>query len=257
MRRWFIAAGLLWLAGGVWAAEPPLQVRFSNQEYPPYAGSRLPDGGMLTRLVTEVFRRGNVSVSYVWYPNNRAIQLARNGDVDGSVGWAPSPERERDLLFSHEVLPFRMVLFQRKAQRYRWKALSDLAPYRFGITLGNFYSPEFDLLLKQGVLQTDESADDLSNMRKLVAQRVDLVPMELESGQFLIQQQLSPAQARQLVAQPRAYWHAPMCMVVWRGHPQAAELVRRFNRELAAMKRSGELARLLAASRRRVFSQQP
>nr|MBP7581156.1 hypothetical protein [Vogesella sp.] len=80
---------------------------------------------------------------------------------------------------------------------------------------------------------------------------------ELESGQFLIQQQLPPAQAQLLVAQPRAYWHAPMCMVVWRGHPQAAELVRRFNRELAAMKRSGELARLLADSRRRVFLTQP
>ena len=257
MWRWCAAVGLAGLSAWVVAAEPALSVRFSNQEYPPYAGSKLPDGGILTRVVTEVFRRAHVSVSYVWYPNNRALQLARKGDVDGSLGWTPSIEREHDLLFSDEVLPFRMVLFQRQGESYRWKTLADLAPYRFGTTIGNFYSPEFAQLAKAGKLRVDESSDDLSTMRKLVARRVDLVPMELETGRYLLQQHLSPAQARLLEAPQRAYWYAPMSMVIWRGHRHAGELMLRFNRELAAMKRSGELARLVADSQRRVFRPRP
>jgi polar amino acid transport system substrate-binding protein len=253
MWQWCVAACLAGLSAGAVAAERPLAVRFSNQAYPPYAGSQLPDGGIFTRVVSEVFRRAHVSVSYVWYPNNRALQLARQGNVDGSLGWTPSSERERDLLFSDEVLPFRMVLFQRQGESYRWKTLADLAPYRFGTTIGNFYSPEFARLAKAGTLQVDESSDDVSNLRKLVARRVDLVPMELETGRYLLRQHLSPAQARLLAAPPRAYWYAPMSMVIWRGHRHAGELMRRFNRELAAMKRSGELARLVADSQRRVF----
>ena len=235
-------------------AAAPLRVRFSNQAYPPYAGSRLPDGGIMTSLVTEVFRRAGVQVTYTWYPNNRALQLARNGDVDGSLGWTPSAERQRDLLFSDEVLPFRMVFFQRKGEHYPWRTLADLAPWRLGVTLGNFYSPAFDHLVRQGVLKTDESPDDVSNMRKLAAGRVDLVPMERESGSYLLRQHL-PAQAAQLQAQDKAYWQAPMGIVIWRHHPQAAELLGRFNRQLAAMKRSGELKRLLLAARQRVLQQ--
>lgn len=238
------------------SAEAPLSVRFSNQEYPPFAGSQLPDGGILTRLVSEVFRRAQVRVSYEWYPNNRALQLARNGDVDGSVGWTPSEARQRDLLFSDEVLPFRMVFFQRKGEHYPWQTLPDLSPWRVGVTLGNFYSPAFDRLVRQGVLKTDESGDDVSNMRKLAARRVDLVPMERESGLYLLRQHL-PAQAAQLQPQDKAYWQAPMGIVVWRHHPQAAVLIARFNRELAAMRRSGELARLLVDARQRVAAQQP
>lgn len=238
------------------AADAPLRLHFSNQEYPPFAGSRLPDGGIMTSVVTEVFRRAGVQVSYTWYPNNRALQLARNGDVDGSLGWTPSAERQRDLLFSDEVLPFRMVFFQRKGEQYPWRTLADLAPWRIGVTAGNFYSPVFDQLLRQRVLRGDEAGDDLSNMRKLAAGRVDLVPMEQESGVYLLRQHL-PAQAAQLQPQDKAYWQAPMCVVLWRQHPQAAELLDRFNRQLAAMKRSGELNRLLLAARQRVLQPLP
>lgn len=236
------------------AADAPLRLHFSNQEYPPFAGSRLPDGGIMTSVVTEVFRRAGVQVTYTWYPNNRALQLARNGDVDGSLGWTPSAERQRDLLFSDEVLPFRMVFFQRKGEQYPWRTLADLAPWRFGVTLGNFYSPAFDHLVQQGVLKTDESPDDVSNMRKLAARRVELVPMERESGLYLLRQHL-PAQAAQLQPQDKAYWQAPMGIVIWRHHPQATGVITRFNRELAAMRRSGELARRLADARQRVMAQ--
>ncbi|WP_206208650.1 substrate-binding periplasmic protein [Vogesella mureinivorans] len=247
-----LAALLLPLAA--LGAEPPLTVRFSNQEYAPYMAENLPFGGILTRVVTEVFRRGNVSVRYGWYPNNRAIQMARTGDVDGSLGWTPNAERQKDLLFSEEVLPFRMVLFQRLGETYTWKTLEDLAPYRFGITAGNFYSDTFTRLQHNGVLKVDVTTDDISNLRKLAAGRIDLFPMEGEAGQLTTRLQLPPAMAARIVPQAREYWSTPLCVVIWRGHPQAGELVRRFNRELKKMKDSGELALLITQTRHAIFA---
>lgn len=237
------------------AVEAPLRVRFSNQSYPPFMGEQLPRGGILSAVVSEVFRRGQVSISYGWYPNHRAIQLARNGDVDGSLGWTPNEERQRDLLFSEPVMPFRMVLFQRAGESYPWQTLADLAPYRFGITAGNYYSDTFGSLQRQGVLKVDIAGDDISNLRKLLAGRIDLFPMEWEAGQLLVRSTLRLHQARQLVPQAREYWTTPLCVAVSRKHPQAAELIARFNRELRKMRDSGELARLIAQTRQQVYDQ--
>ena len=238
----------------VMAAEVPLSVHFSSSEYAPLIGEKLRYGGVMTRLVSEVFRRGQVSISYGWYPNHRAIQLARNGDVDGSLGWTPNEERQRDLLFSEPVMPFRMVLFQRAGESYPWQTLADLAPYRFGITAGNYYSDTFGSLQRQGVLKVDIAGDDISNLRKLLAGRIDLFPMEWEAGQLLVRSTLRLHQARQLVPQAREYWTTPLCVAVSRKHPQAAELIARFNRELRKMRDSGELARLIAQTRQQVYA---
>jgi polar amino acid transport system substrate-binding protein len=252
-RRAIGLAGLL-LAGTAWAAEPPLHVRFSNQEYAPYMGEQLPFGGILSRVVTEVFRRGNVTVKYGWYPNNRTIQMARTGDADGSLGWTPTDERLKDLLFSDEVLPFRMVLFQRLGESYSWKTLEDLAPYRFGITAGNFYSDTFTHLQERGVLKVDVTTDDVSNLRKLAAGRIDLFPMEGEAGQLTTRLHLPPSMAARIVPQAREYWSTPLCVVVWRKHPHAAELIRRFNRELKKMKDTGELELMITQTRHAIFA---
>ncbi len=253
-RQWAGMAVLLLSSTG-WAAEAPLTVRFSNQEYAPYMGEKLPFGGILSRVVSEVFRRGKVTVKYGWYPNNRTIQMARNGDVDGSLGWTPNEDRLRDLLFSEEVLPFRMVLFQRLGENYNWKTLDDLAPYRFGITAGNFYSDTFTRLQESGTLKVDVATDDVSNLRKLAAGRIDLFPMEGEAGQLTTRLHLPPSMAARIVPQPREYWSTPLCVVIWRKHPQGAELIRRFNRELKKMKDTGELELLINQTRHAIFAQ--
>ncbi|MEQ6289856.1 substrate-binding periplasmic protein [Vogesella sp. GCM10023246] len=248
---------LAWLGLLPWAAhaaEAPLSVHFSNAEYAPLIGEKLRYGGIMSRLVSEVFRRSNVKVRYSWYPNNRAIQLARNGDVDGSVGWTPNADRQRDLLFTDEVLPFRMVLFQRRGERYPWQTLADLSRYRFGITAGNFYSDTFTQLQDKGVLQVDVVGDDISNLRKLAAARIDLFPMESEAGMLATLLYLSPSQAARIVPQERAYWSTPLCIAISRKHPRATELAARFNRELKKMRDSGEFSALLARTRQEVYA---
>lgn len=225
-----------------------MAIVLAADEWPPYIGNELPDYGILSRVVTAAFAYGKVAVSYRFLPNNRSLQSARNGMVDGSLGWAPSPERLQDLLYSKPVLSARMVFFQRKANAVRWSQLAELAGLRIGITIGNYYSDEFDRLVRQGVLHTDGVADDLSNFRKLLARRIDLFPIDEEVGQFLLSRNFSPQDIRQLDhSQP--FWMAPLHVVIWRRHPHGAELIARFNRGLQALQRSGTLARMVQETR--------
>lgn len=244
--------GLLLLANWA-AAAPPLKITLSNDEWPPYLGEQLPDHGVLSRIVKEAFARADVQVSYRFYPNNRALWSAQMGVVSGSLGWAPSEERMKTLLYTEPVLQARMVFFERKNDAHHWGALKDLQGLRIGITIGNYYSDEFDKLSKAGVLTIDgASADDL-NLRKLLARRIDLFPIDDEVGHFLLAKDFSAVERAALAPQSKSFWSAPLCVVIWRKDPHAQELVERFNRGLKTLHDSGDFERILNETRQRIL----
>lgn len=242
---WILLAAML----PALAAEPDIEIVLSNQEYPPYMGKSLPRQGLLSAVVREAFLRGGVKVSYEFFPNNRTLQMARSGNVDGSLGWAPNPDRKKQLLYTDPVMSLGMVFVQRNETPISWRSLSDLSPYRIGITTGNFYSTEFEALQKSGDLEVDPANDDVTNLRKLLARHIDLFPIDREVGTYLLAQNFKPEQARQLLVQNKPFWTAPMHVVIWKKHPRAAELVQRFNRGLKLLRESGDMERTLTLLR--------
>jgi len=130
-----------------------------------------------------------------------------------------------------------------------------LKPYRIGVTAGNTYSDEFARLQRAHVLQTEAVADDVANFRKLLAQHIDLFPIDSEVGALELAQHFSPEQRQQIQAQNTAFWSADMRVVIWRGRPDAGELIRRFNRGLKQLRASGEFTRLVEQTRREIAAQ--
>ncbi|WP_187359879.1 substrate-binding periplasmic protein [Chitinolyticbacter meiyuanensis] len=227
------------------------------QEYPPFMGEQLPAKGMLTEAVVRVFERAGYPVELQYVPNNRAIEAPRQGAVDGSFGWARTPERERDLMYTAPVMSLRMVFCQRVGAQVRWEALTDLTPYRIGTTLGNFYSSDFDRLVQSGKLHTDNAPSDVANLKKLLAGRIDLFPIDAEVGPYLMSRHLTAAQRARLTCPDKAYWSAPMHVVISRKRADGAAIVAAFDKALSQMQLSGELERLIAATRQRILAQPP
>lgn len=234
------------------SARDVIKIRLSNQEWAPYMGKNLAYYGIFSRLVKEAFARENVEVSYEFYPNNRTLEVARKGILDGSFGWAISAERQKDLLYTDPVVSANMVFFERIGSKNNWDKLSDLKNRRIGITLGNYYSDEFALLEKQKILNTDTAADDIAGFRKLIAGHIDLFPIDAEVGQYLLQQNFPADKRMQITWQKKAFWIAPMHVVIWNKHPRAAELILRFNQGLKKLKDSGDFQKLTDETRKRI-----
>jgi polar amino acid transport system substrate-binding protein len=244
-----ILVNLLALAGTVLADEP-LSVNLVADEYAPAESESLPSGGVLTQIVRESFKIGGVQAVIRFLPNNRVITGVMKGVYDASFGWAHSAERDQKLLFSHtQIYSFRIVFLQRAGESYAWKNLADLKGYRIGTTLGNHYSDEFDALQKSHDLQVEETGSDLSNMKKLLAGRIDLFPMDEESGRFLLRRNFSPAEQAKISLQTQAISEVPVYVVMRRDLPHAAELLDRFDRGFQQLEESGELAKLIRESR--------
>lgn len=232
----------------------PLSVTLTIHDYPPFMGQQLPHGGLLTRLVREAFKLGDVEVTLENVSSNRAITGIVKGFYDGGFGWAHTAERDRSLLYSsNSIYTFRMVFFQRRGAQIAWRSLADLSRYQIGATLGDFYSAEFSRLKDGGTLHVQEAASDAYNMRKLVVGRVDLFPMELEAGKYLIEASLTPAQQLSLEAQENVFSAVPTYLVLRRDLPHAQELIERFDRGYRQLADSGQLARLMDDTRKSLY----
>ncbi|KAF0811663.1 hypothetical protein IGB42_03821 [Andreprevotia sp. IGB-42] len=241
---------LLLFFAGMARASP---VVLTLQDYPPFMGEQLPGKGLLTAAVVAVFERAGYEARLEAVPNNRAIEAPRRGLADGSFGWARTPEREKDLYYTAPVMSLRMVFCQKKGREYAWRTLPDLAPYKIGLTLGNYYSDSFDLLVQSGKLKTDAAPSDEANLRKLLSGRIDLFPIDAEVGPYLMRRTLSIAEQAQLSCPDRAYWSAPLHVVISRKRADAPAIVAAFDKALGDMQRSGELTRLIDTTRRQVL----
>ena len=228
-------------------------ITLTLQEYPPYMGEKIPYQGLLTRAVLAAFDSQGIEVVLKSVPNNRAIEGARRGAYDGSFGWARNPDREKDLLYTNPVIALQMVFCHRSNQDYSWKKMADLAPYSIGITTGNYYSDDFSKLQTSGVLKVDAAASDAANFKKLLAGHIDLFPIDAEVAPYLMAMHLTKAERAQLSCQKKAYWEAPLHVVINKRNPNAERWIAAFNAGLAKLEKSGQLQQLFALTREELY----
>ncbi|MEL7401395.1 MAG: hypothetical protein AAFN68_12600, partial [Pseudomonadota bacterium] len=92
----------------LWAAE---SIVITSGEWAPYISQKLPHYGITSRIVTEAFKQQNIETQYQFYPWNRSLNSARGGEVNATLGWAKTEEREQDFWFSSEPISIEQTVF--------------------------------------------------------------------------------------------------------------------------------------------------
>jgi polar amino acid transport system substrate-binding protein len=210
----------------------------------------LEDGGIFSRIVSEAFALEGIRAVYKFYPWKRGYLLAKQGQLDGSVTWAPTPERQRDFHFSDPVIFSRKVFFHLKELTFEWRSVKDLIPFRIGATAQYTYGEAFDQAVQEGILNVEYVNRDSLNIRKLLQRRIDLFPMEIKVGYNLIRAEASPEQAGLITHHPEPVQETPICVVISRNidDRRARRLIETFNRGLQRLKQSGRYGELLQGS---------
>ncbi len=222
-----------------------LKINLTAQYYPPYINGENNDA-FLTKIVLTAFKLGNVDVSQSEVPNNRAISGVTQGLYEGSYGWGYTEERASKLLYSNKpIYSLRIVFFQRVNELYNWEKLNDLHAYTLGAVQGNFYSDEFTRLQNRGELIVDYAPSDVSNFRKLLSGRVDLLPIDLDTGNYILQKHFRVEERHKLIAQVKPLSVVPVYVVTNKNLPQAKELMQRFDLGFQQLSESGQLAKII------------
>ncbi|MDT8990631.1 transporter substrate-binding domain-containing protein [Curvibacter sp. APW13] len=157
----------------LWAQS--LRMQFAVSEWPPaeYTVDGEPHGYHIDTVGAALREMGGTA-EFHFYPWKRAEMLVQRKQMAGLLSLHPTPERERQLLFSTEPLSSSdNVLFVAKGREFPVDRIEALAGKTIGTTAGYNYGADFMRLSGQGLFRTDEANTDEQGMRKLVAGRFD------------------------------------------------------------------------------------
>jgi polar amino acid transport system substrate-binding protein len=212
-------------------------------EYPPYYSESLPGGGPVTELTLAALHKAGYQTEVRFLPWVRALRLGTTGQVDGLIGVWHAPEREAAFLYSKPVVANRIVLCGRAGHLPvpRFTRFEALKPYTIGTVAGYADPPE----LAAAGLKTEAVTDDLQNLRKLLAGRIDLALIDSRVARYLADRHLGAAAREMQCLQPPVQEH-PQYLVVSRHAKEAERVVGAFNEQLKVLHASGEYAEIAA-----------
>lgn len=216
-------------------------VRLVATEFPPYTGATLIDAGTASAITRAAMTRAGLSMSLQFWPWARAIAELQQGLWDGIIGAWHSPEREAYMAFPRPLGILNRIGFMARAgTQIAVNDLGKLGGLRIGVVRDYANPPAFDAAR----LQRDEAFDDLSNLRKLLAGRIDLALIDQGVAFHLLRSQMPGALKAVAWLEP-ALAEVPLYTVLSRHDPQLPARLAGFNKALLELQTSGELARLL------------
>ena len=245
--RAVLCTGLLCLTGSIVNAAETL--RLSTGELPPYATRERADDGIALNIVRKAFANAGYAVQYTFKPWTRSLEEARAGLFDGTAYWGKSPERDVGFLISDNVMTEQWIFMYRDrpgAQAFDWENLADLKGQRIAVVQSYTYTPEFWALQKSGVLTVEVAQDDLSNLRRMVAGRVDVTVIERNVACYLMKEHFTPDEVAPLRAHPKMLTNQfTTHLMLSKKIPESAERMAAFNLGLAQLKKSKDYAAML------------
>lgn len=162
-------------------------INLTNGEWPPYFSQNMKNYGIASNIITQAFENENIKVNYGFFPWKRSIELAKSTKWNGTVGWTKTPEREKDFYFSEEpIFKGKVVFFTLKSDYFSWNSFDDLKNYKIGITNGYSYGNIFNFYLDNKTLNIEVANEDILNFKKLFSKRIDLFPIDLEVGLYIL-----------------------------------------------------------------------
>ncbi len=247
LTAWSICLGVLLWASLSHADDNKIVV--ANGEWFPYISQELKHYGVFSHIITEAFALEGVTVEFKWVPWKRALEKTYAGVYDATSSWIWTEERAKYLEFSDIIMESKKVFFHLKETSFDWETIEDLKGLRIGGVIGYTYGTEFDKAAESGRINVEFVAKDIQNFDKLLKDRIDIYPQELEIGYSYINRYGADTAAR--------FTHHPKVIILTRNPlnfskkvPKNKQLLEKFNRGLKQLKDSGRWQAMIEAANR-------
>lgn len=152
------------LAGETW--------RITSLEWPPYSGQELPEGGAGIAVLRAALKAEGIELEVSYYPWMRAMATAREPRF---VGVFPIWPEDVPQGFSASPPLFKSPVgfVEPRSKPLKWDTLDDLKGMTIGTVQGYGNTREFMQLIENGTIRTEVVVNDLTNVRKVAAGRID------------------------------------------------------------------------------------
>lgn len=236
---------LLWCSKAV-AGET---VRIATGEFPPYVSRDLKHQGLVTRIVKEAFSLVGMDARFGFFPWKRSKSLARMGVWDACSFWAKMPAIEKDFYMSDTLVQGPLVFFYSEKTDFDWKTAEDLQGYRIGGVLGNIYGTAIAKAEKTGKIDIYRVSSEKEGLELLVAGGIEVFPVNREAGFHILHKNFSKRKISHITYHPKPIRSSDYRLIFSKKLEKNKKLVKRFNKGLDKLKKSGRHDRYLKDSR--------
>lgn len=211
-------------------------------DFPPATGEALAEGGYATAIIKAIFAEMGRPIRIEFYPWARAEAMVESGEAWGTFPYNRNDERAAKFFFSEPIFNSLGLFFYYgdKMAAVEYEELGDLSAYRIGGATGYWYVPVFE----EAGLNVEIASDDLANLNKLVAGRIDLYPIKEDVGWWLIQTSFA-AEIDSFGTLAKPYSENSSYVMVSRSYPDSEALLQAFNSALAEIQANGTYAAIL------------
>lgn len=170
--------------------------------FPPYIGENLNGRGAITQILKEAFELQGFYFQPLFVPWSRAYELVKTSKVECSYVWLHTEKRSKEVRFSKPVFLITNVLFYNLSKEFDWSSKADLISFHIGRVSGYSYG-EFDKFLDSEAQNVVEVSSNESMLKMLCTGRINLAPIDIEVGQFLIKNRLPKNCQTKIAFHPR------------------------------------------------------
>ncbi len=224
-------------------AEPTALRLVTGTDYAPYVDSNLPDGGPLTQVVQDAFAKSGQAVDLKVEPWRRGYEGLLALRFDATFPYIRTEQRMREVLFSDPITIVRQHLVVARGNERAAMVAGWIKGKRVCAAIGYGVPGWLDVLLRQGDVARVTPSNQNSCPSMILAGRADFI---VEDDRLTAARGVESPGHDQLVIVPGpAASEGALHLIVARNHPQAQEILDRFNRGLARLRAEGAMPDLL------------
>lgn len=228
-----LASGLLALLLALPAAAETLTV--AADPWPPFVDEDHEEGGVGLAIIREALSRSGYQVELEIMPWARAKDGVASGDYDMLPAVWYTEERTEELRYSERYITNDIKFIKRAGDDFQYDGLESLDGKTIGTIRDYAYGDEFT---DYDGYEAEASSDLLTNIRKLVNDRVDLaVEDELVARHKITNEDEALLDEVEFVEKPLS--SEGLYMTVGKANPKSEEIIEAFNEGLKAMKEDG------------------
>ena len=220
------------------------KVRIVTEDYEPYTKCTPKFSGVFIEVVEAAFKEEAIVVEYQRVPWKRANEMALNNEVEATIPWFKTVEREKVFLYSSTVVMATNKFFIKKNGKipanFAWQSLEDFKQYKMGGTIGYWYEESF----KKAGLNTEMVPTDDLNMQKLADNRIDAFVTDEMLGWLLIKKYF-PNNVKDFMVLEKPYSEEALYLMIGKTNPKREELMNKFNSGLKKIKANGSYQKIV------------
>ncbi len=225
------------------------KITLATGEYQPYSSESMDGYGFVSEVLTAAFGEVGIEPEFVFYPWNRCEKVITDGKIYATFPYVQNEPRKKKYNFSdYSVSSTRFLFFYHKSNDkiksgFSYDELTDLLPYKIALLEGYFTT---EILKNAGLESTfDKTVDEVSALRKLIAGRVDFVPLNELVGRQLIKKHF-PEEADNFLTLDKALVEDKHYLMISQTYPNAEKITEVFNKGLKTIKENGVYDEILA-----------